>query len=406
MSILERARRELDASQAALDRIVDGAGVEITIPEPPEWATLTLPAEAYEVPRPPTLDEVLADNEAKSEQAAARFRFDRVTDLVARPAPAWLIKGLFPARGLAVVYGGPGSGKTFFMLDAAGAIVRSHAFYKRRTRGGLVFYIAGEGSLGLRVRAYMQEHGLTDADMDSMRVLESGVNLLDPDADVNDLICSMQDASEGEPVRMIVIDTLARSMPGGNENAAEDMGAVVANAAKLAGAFDCLLVFVHHSGKDETKGSRGHSSLKGAADCEISIARSGDVRTVKVEKLRDGNDGEIVLTYKLKTIDLGQDPDPDAEPGEHINSCVVEQIETRNDGRPVQLRGEIAGAIVTLLDAKGAGVSRRELSQELSRRWGADSIRKTIMRMVKSGHLTEVAGIIGRGPLLQADSGE
>ena len=74
---------------------------------------------------------------------------------------------------------------------------------------------------------------------------------------------------EAGPLAIVVIDTLNRVMPGGDENSSEDMGAVIAAAKLIEREFDCVVLFVHHSGKDEAKGSRGHSSLKGATDAEI-----------------------------------------------------------------------------------------------------------------------------------------
>jgi len=124
----------------------------------------------------------------------------------------------------------------------------------------------------------------------------------------------------------VIIDTLNRVMPGGNENASEDMGAVIANAKKIEDAFQCAVMFIHHSGKDDTKGSRGHSSLKGAMDAEISIVRQDDIRTFRVEKQKEGRDYYDLYNFKLKTIDLGpmSNFDPDAEEHERLTSCVVE----------------------------------------------------------------------------------
>ena len=73
---------------------------------------------------------------------------------------------------------------------------------------------------------------------------------------------------------LVVIDTLARALAGGNENAPEDMGALIGNAKRIQEATGAAVLFVHHSGKDTSRGSRGHSSLKGAADLEIEVTRT------------------------------------------------------------------------------------------------------------------------------------
>jgi hypothetical protein len=103
------------------------------------------------------------------------------------------------------------------------------------------------------------------------------------------------------------------------------------------------VMFVHHSGKDETKGSRGHSSLKGAMDAEISILRSDDIRTMKIEKQKEGNDYYDLFNFKLVNVDLGAANiyDPDAELDERLSSCIIEktdeipkkkEIKTKNYG--------------------------------------------------------------------------
>jgi hypothetical protein len=111
-------------------------------------------------------------------------------------------------------------------------------------------------------------------------------------------------------------------MSGGgfNENSSEDMGAFITQTGKLQQIYDCALMVIHHSGKDVTKGLRGHSSLLGAVDTELEIQRqdsvvnSGDASVIgnailTVSKQKDGADSiqigiEIVLV-EIGTSDLG-----------------------------------------------------------------------------------------------------
>jgi RecA-family ATPase len=72
-------------------------------------------------------------------------------------------------------------------------------------------------------------------------------------------------------VVLVVIDTLARAMAGGNENASEDMGAFVRNVDRVRSATSAHTMIVHHSGKNKAAGARGHSSLRAATDTEIEI---------------------------------------------------------------------------------------------------------------------------------------
>jgi len=100
----------------------------------------------------------------------------------------------------------------------------------------------------------------------------------------------------------VILDTLNKSLHG-SESKDVDMGKYIAAAEAIREAFDCLVVIVHHSGWDATR-IRGHSSLPGAVDAEISVRRENDVATVTVELMRDGPEGqEIVL--KSRKVDVG-----------------------------------------------------------------------------------------------------
>jgi len=79
-------------------------------------------------------------------------------------------------------------------------------------------------------------------------------------------------------------------------------------------------------GKDESRGARGHSSLKAALDTEILIsareaATIEQMRTACVTKQRDLPAG-AKYAFKLKAVDLGRDTD-----GDPVTSCTVEPVD-------------------------------------------------------------------------------
>ena len=79
------------------------------------------------------------------------------------------------------------------------------------------------------------------------------------------------------------------------------------------------VLIVHHCGKDEARGARGHSSLRAAVDTEIEISRpDGEtVSTVRVTKQRDMPIGDP-MPFSLQSVTLGID-----RRGKPITSCVV-----------------------------------------------------------------------------------
>jgi hypothetical protein len=131
-------------------------------------------------------------------------------------------------------------------------------------------------------------------------------------------------------------------MAGGNENSPDDMGAFVANCDLIRQATGAHLSVVHHTGKDEGRGTRGHSLLSAAADTMIEVSKdevSGLV-TATVKKQRDRATGDA-LVFRLEPIDIGMDEDEDT-----VTSCVV----VPSDEQATQ-RKRVTGAAKLALDS-------------------------------------------------------
>lgn len=243
-----------------------------------------------------------------------KFRVLPAHTFVQGQAPEWIIKGLLPRGALAVVYGESGAGKSFAALDIMAAMATGTPWNGLRTRKARVVYICAEGVNGfrMRLRAYSKHHSV-DLETFDVGVIADAPSLLTMD---HKLVASSINAWGGTDV--IFCDTLAQMTPGANENSSEDMGKALGACRALHSATGALIVLVHHAGKDASRGARGWSGLKAAADTELEITRDGDARAIKVSKQKDGEDGRF-WRFKLKPIDLGTDQD-----GDPITSCIVE----------------------------------------------------------------------------------
>ena len=121
-----------------------------------------------------------------------------------------------------------------------------------------------------------------------------------------------------QEVGLVIIDTLSRAMCGGNENSSDDMGALVSHCEWLAAELECFVLLVHHCGKDEARGLRGHTSLLGAINTEIEVKRQrGEVGMATITKQRDGADG-TEFAFDLERVLLGHDDE-----GDEVSSCVA-----------------------------------------------------------------------------------
>ncbi|HET7348626.1 MAG TPA: AAA family ATPase, partial [Acidobacteriaceae bacterium] len=202
------------------------------------------------------------------------------------------------------------------------------------------------------VSAFRKEHGLEGRRLPFVAI-PSALNLLDADTDVEPLIVAIQAAAEqmDAPLRLIVIDTLSRAMAGGNENAPDDMGALVRSADRIREATGANLLFIHHSGKDVAKGARGHSILRAAVDTEIEISRDTDTKlaTIRVTKQRElDTSGE--LHFGLKSVELGRN-----QRNKPVTSCIVQPVSTTEINKS-KLNGKELAAYMALQDLiRGAG---------------------------------------------------
>lgn len=246
-----------------------------------------------------------------------RFNFEPVHQFSSATALPWIIKGVLPQAGLAVVYGASGSGKSFAVLDMGMAIARGLPWRGKKTKQGRVAYIAAEGADGFRKRiaAYAQHQGV-DLSTVPMTVLNAAPNLLEKQDAVD--VAKGVKASGGADV--IIIDTLAQTTPGANENAGEDMGKALGYCKRIHEVTGALVLLIHHSGKDATKGARGWSGVRAACDAELEVVRGEGGRALRLTKNKDGEDG-LEWGFDLEVVQIGVDEDLDP-----ITSCVV--IET------------------------------------------------------------------------------
>lgn len=260
----------------------------------------------------------------------ARFTPRRPSEFTSGPPMEWLVRGVLPRAALAVVYGDSGSGKTFFTLDLVSCIARAVQWRDAQTRAGRVVYVCAEGASGFRKRltAYAQAHGVG---IDSLPwVVADAPNFLTQD----DPVALAKGIGTAD---VVVIDTLSAVTPGGNENSGEDMGAVLNHCKSIHRHTGALVVLIHHSGKDATKGARGWSGIRAAADAEIEVTRKGDARTAKVTKLKDGGDFQK-YGFRLRVVELG------LSDGQPETSCVVEHVAGVIAETPQAPSGEIETA--------------------------------------------------------------
>ena len=234
------------------------------------------------------------------------------------------VEGLLTGGAMSVIYGPSNCGKTFFVMDLALHVAWGRQWRGREVDQGTIVYLSLEGSQGVRNRiaAFRKHHGIEALPFATM---PKPVDLLSSQADVAAVIQLVHHvaAKTQSFVRMVIVDTLSRAMAGGNENSPDDMTALIGNCDRIRDATGAHLCIIHHSGKDEAKGARGHSSLRAATDTEIEIKRDPNLTlsTARVVKQRDLEAAEP-FGFTLQSIPLGIN-----RRGKPVTSCVVLEAE-------------------------------------------------------------------------------
>ena len=282
-------------------------------------------------------------------KSVGRFGPVPIYDLSLAPPMQWLIKGVLPRAELGVLFGASGSGKTFVALDLAFSVARGNAWRDRRTARGRVVIIAAEGAggIGKRGEAYSRYHEFDLRGID-LHVIPAAPNFLDND-DISEVMAEIGNIG---PVDLVIIDTFAQVTPGANENTSEDIGRALANLKLLYGVTNAMNLVVAHAGKDLSKGVRGWSGLKAAADVQIEVLRheNGD-REIIIEKMKDGEDG-IRWGFKLEVVEVGIDYD-----GDIITSCVAVptelQAKVEQERIGLKRRGRVENHVLEIMTLFG-----------------------------------------------------
>ena len=253
--------------------------------------------------------------EEAAKERRGRFELIHASKIADRDPPEWIVEQLVPQADFAMMFGNSGAGKSFLALDLALSIATGHPWFNRPVKKGPIVWIAAEaaGSMRNRLRAYAQAHGV-ELETTDLWVVEHTLSLMSNE-EAQVLIEVLQ---EKQPL-MVVIDTLAAASGGANENSGEDMNQVLANCRKLHEVTGALVMLVHHSGKDASRGARGWSGIRAAMDAEFEVTYSEDspIRAVTVTKQRDASD-QLRLPFKLLTVPLDFD---------NTTSCVIEQLD-------------------------------------------------------------------------------
>jgi DNA-binding transcriptional ArsR family regulator len=292
--------------------------------------------------------------------------------------PSWRIDGILPSEGLAVLYGHPGTFKSFVALDWAHCVATGCSWKGCEVVQGFVLYIIAESPAGmsLRAKAWEKVNQLTPV---TIRFLPVAVNLLDPEW--AQALAVLADELGAD---LSVVDTLSRTMVGANENAPESMTLAVDNADKLRREHGAT-VLVHHKPRDGVN-PRGHTALEGAVDTMIEVA-AGDGGIILHSRKAKNAETFADISLTPTPVQLGEMSDSLS------NSLVLDVGQTGLDKTENEQR--LSNALSNVFTLTGASVSELEQATGLSR----SSVYFSLNRLLEARIVTKQ----GRGRYVMND---
>lgn len=240
-----------------------------------------------------------------------------------------LIKGYIRQRGLGMIYGESGCGKSFTVIDMAASIACNDitTWNGKSIHHGPVVYFAGEGADGLNARlaCWCNERNINPESV-QLEIIDEIFKL---DCGKEDTTHSLENTiaeikATFQNTALVVLDTLNVFMKS-DENSNTEAGNFCALCRKIIQECGCTVLIVHHTGlnPEAKKRGRGASALKGAMDFELQLTKSGDILTLSTPKIKDGKE-QPELLFKLKQHEI---PDWFDEDGEPVTSCTIELAE-------------------------------------------------------------------------------
>lgn len=241
----------------------------------------------------------------------------------------WLIDQIIPVDAFGVIYGPSGAYKSFCAMDMSACIASAMNWHGNDVdEPGHVLYIGAEGASGLHLRKKAWEIR-NQRQLTNLAILGMAVTINSEDHEALIGLCDELVQELDQPIRLIVIDTLARSFKG-EENSATDMGDFVNACDHIREITGATILVVHHSGKDAEKGARGSSALRAACDFEFKVTSPGKKMTkISCTKAKDSDPFDDI-SFKLNVVEIGASD----RKGKALTSLVLSASTSGDDMRP------------------------------------------------------------------------
>lgn len=192
----------------------------------------------------------------------------------------WLIPGIFPARGVTIVAGDAGAGKTTLAYDLAASILYQEEFLgEMPSKQGKVLFVSSDEQ-----PCFAQDKLINRG----FKFDDQWQFIIDWDVTQKD---TLEETIEDLRPQLVVVDSFAAI----HRDAAFDENSSQAKSSiywleSLASKYQCGILLIHHANKNkEQKGVsklRGSTAIAAACSAVLLLSGDGDIKTLSSPKIR------------------------------------------------------------------------------------------------------------------------
>lgn len=219
----------------------------------------------------------------------------------------FVVENLIEENTIIAFYGAPKSGKSLSVQHLCHSLAMGQAWCNHEVKHpSNVIYFAFEDPNLLKLRAkalYAQFPPSTLKERGTLKIIGNP-----PDIFRVETVMAIRDTfweisyADKVTYNILVIDTLAMASKNlGDENTSTAMAKVI-EQLQTFNLYRITVILVHHSGKDRTKGMRGHNSLEAGVDNIFEVSKKKETVSIKQTHWRNGSSGKTIELNIIQTL--------------------------------------------------------------------------------------------------------
>lgn len=249
------------------------------------------------------------------------------------------VRGLFPRKGVATMYGPSGHGKSFLTAYIAMRLAMGDDLFGFEVDEPVgVIYCAFEAFDNVQDQIIAleqdeikraEESGAPYPDFLPFASMECSWNLRKPDqfaAFIEDVkhVKAVMEQDDGPKVGLVIIDTVTAAIAGAQLGDSSDVTEVLTLLKHQAQDLECLFLGIGHTGKDASRGMLGSVTWKTESDvflelrADLETDPENPIRSLYAEKVKRGRDGYTITYFDLDIVTIAHD-----DKGRPETTCIV-----------------------------------------------------------------------------------